>query len=298
MMKKSRIVRLKFLLSTFRTISDTFYEDRVTVYAAQASFFVIISSVPFLSLLFAIIGIFTPTDLSEFTSTVQEMLPSALHDILADLLTELRDVPSISLLSISAVTTLWSASKGISAIRGGVQTVYKAPRKRGFFKNRIYSLFYTLIFIVMIIAVVVILIFGDFLYTLITEKFHFSFGVFDDLFRFKTPIFMVFMTMIFTTMYYVIARRSECVSRKILNHVPGALFASLGWNVFSYFYSVYINHFSRASYLYGSLTAICLIMLWMYFCMIILLCGAEINKIYFANNEMSDFLQKKKISKK
>lgn len=281
-MKKSRIVRLKSFISTFRSISDTFYEDRVTVYAAQASFFVIISAVPFLSLLFAIIGAVTPADLSELTASVQEILPAALHDTFAGLLTELRDIPGISLLSVSAVTTLWSASKGIGAIRGGIQTVYKAHRKRGFFKNRLYSLFYTLIFIVMIVAVVVILIFGDFLYTLITEKLHFSFGILDELFRFKTPIFIVFMTLIFTTMYYVIARRSECVSRKFLNHMPGALFASLGWNVFSYFYSLYISHFSRASYIYGSLAAICLIMLWMYFCMIIVLCGAEINKMYFS----------------
>lgn len=281
-MKKSRIVRLKSFISTFRSISDTFYEDRVTVYAAQASFFVIISAVPFLSLLFAIIGAVTPADLSELTASVQEILPAALHDTFAGLITELRAIPGISLLSISAVTTLWSASKGIGAIRGGIQTVYKAPRKRGFFKNRLYSLFYTLIFMVMIVAVVVILIFGDFLYTLITEKLHFSFGILGELFRFKTPIFIVFMTLIFTTMYYVIARRSECVSTKFLNHMPGALFASLGWNVFSYFYSLYISHFSRASYIYGSLAAICLIMLWMYFCMIIVLCGAEINKMYFS----------------
>ena len=281
-MKKSRIVRLKSFISTFRSISDTFYEDRVTVYAAQASFFVIISAVPFLSLLFAIIGAVTPADLSELTASVQEIIPTALHDTFSGLLTESRDIPGISLLSVSAVTTLWSASKGIGAIRGGIQTVYKATRKRGFFKNRLYSLFYTLIFIVMIVAVVVILIFGDFLYTLITEKLHFSFGILDELFRFKTPIFIVFITLVFTTMYYVIARRSECVSGKYLTHMPGALFASLGWNVFSYFYSLYISHFPRASSLYGGLTAVCLIMLWLYFCMIILLCGAEINKIYFS----------------
>ena len=43
-----------------------------------------------------------------------------------------------------------------------------------------------------------------------------------------------------------------------------------------------MNHASRPYQLYGTLTALCLILLWLYFCMIILLCGAEINKMFFA----------------
>ena len=44
-----------------------------------------------------------------------------------------------------------------------------------------------------------------------------------------------------------------------------------------------VHHtFQRRILIYGGLTALCLIMLWLYFCMIILLCGAEINKLFFA----------------
>lgn len=281
-MKKSRVVRAEAFFSTIRSISNVIYEDRVTVYAAQASFFVVISAVPFLSLLFAVIGAFTPADPAELSVSIRELIPTTLLDSLSDALAELREIPSLSLLSISAVTTLWSASKGIGAIRDGVKTVYRAPRKKGFLKNRLYSLFYTLIFIVMIVAVVAILIFGDFLYSLVTEKFNLSFGLLDRLLQYKTPIFIVFITLTFSVMYAVIARQSACVSRKYPGHLPGALFASLGWNVFSYLYALYIRRFSRASSLYGGLAAICLIMLWLYFCMIILLCGAELNKIYFS----------------
>ena len=40
---------------------------------------------------------------------------------------------------------------------------------------------------------------------------------------------------------------------------------------------MYFNFFSRFSYMYGSLTAIILLMLWIYFCICILFLGAEIN---------------------
>ncbi len=282
-MKKSRIVRFQSFISILRTISATFDEDRISVYAAQASFFVIISAVPFLSLLFAIVGSIAPAKLEGFAASAQTLLPAAMYEMFANIIAELQTAPAVSLLSISALTTLWSASKGISAIRGGVQTVYHANRRKGFVKNRLPSLVYTLTFIVMIVAVVVILVFGDFLYSLITQKLHFNFGILEKLFRFKTPIFIVFMTLVFTVMYYAVARRSDCVSKNFFKHMPGAVFSSLGWSVFSYFYSLYIHHFPNASYIYGSLAAVCLIMLWLYFCMIILLCGAEINRMYFAN---------------
>jgi len=58
---------------------------------------------------------------------------------------------------------------------------------------------------------------------------------------------------------------------------PGAIISAAGWVGFSALYSFYITHFANYSYLYGSLTAIVLLMLWLYFCMNILFFGAEVN---------------------
>ncbi|MBE6598806.1 MAG: YihY/virulence factor BrkB family protein [Ruminococcaceae bacterium] len=280
-MKKSHIFTPGSTADTLRSIYDTFFEDRVTVYAAQASFFVVISAVPFFSLLFAILGIFMPADVTVLFRSVRDLVPTPLLNAIAELITELRDIPSLSLLSLSAFTTLWSASRGISAIRNGLRTVYGIPRKRGFFRNRLASLIYTLAFIVMVLAVVVILLFGDFLYGMLTEKLRLSSTLLDAAFRFRTPIFIVLISLVFNTMYYAIARRNEQLRKNFFRHLPGALLAAIGWNVFSSLYSLYITHFPSSLSLYGGLTAICLIMLWLYFCMIILLGGAEVNKILF-----------------
>lgn len=278
-MKKSRIIRPDTVISLIRRILDLFYEDRVTVYAAQASFFVIISAVPFLSLLAAIIGLVTPTDLTTITESLEGLIPNTILAAFTEILTEVRDIPGISLVSISALTTLWSASKGIASIRNGLQTVYGITEKRSFFRNRLYSLIYTVCFIVMILTVAVILLFGDFLYGIAVQNRLFSSDFLAPFLRFKTPVFIVLISLIFNTVYYVIGRRSRWVPKRFFFHLPGALLAAVGWNVFSFLYSLYITHFPRAFSLYGGLTAICLIMLWLYFCMIILLGGAEINKI-------------------
>jgi membrane protein len=62
-----------------------------------------------------------------------------------------------------------------------------------------------------------------------------------------------------------------------IKEFPGAILSAAGWVGFSGLYSVYINNFANHSYLYGSLTAIVLLMLWLYFCMNIMFFGAEVN---------------------
>lgn len=275
---KSRVYGIRAFLRYVRRIVLPVAEDKVTVYAAQASFFVIISAVPFLSLLISIAGIVLPAEIPDFFAGLP--LPDGFALVFDTLLADLRTAPNVPLLSVSAVTTLWSASRGIAAIRSGLERVYRAGRSRGFLAHRIKSLVSTLVFIALITAAVTLMLFGDHLGSLLRIA-----RISDVLMRFRTPVFILALCFLFTLMYAATARRSTCVKSGILPHLPGAVFSSVGWTLFSYFYSLYITHFPSASYLYGSLAAICLIMLWLYFCMVILLLGAELNKLWFAGTD-------------
>jgi len=61
------------------------------------------------------------------------------------------------------------------------------------------------------------------------------------------------------------------------SQLPGTIFATAGWLVFSRVFSFYIVHFWRLSYIYGSLTAVILIILWLYVIINLLFIGAGIN---------------------
>ena len=282
-MKKSRVVRLTAYIDFWRSVARTFTDDRVTVYAAQASFFVIISVMPFLSLLVTLLRVFAPmVNIDDLREMVNVAIPDSMVSLYESVLTDLSSISAVSLASISVLMVLWSASKGIGAIRQGIMTVYKVPRQCGYLPDVLRSLLYTLSFLVLIIAVVVVLIFGETLSDLLQTKLGISLAFLDQVLAYKTPFFLAFLTLVFTILYYAVARKSLVVCRRFLRHMPGAVCAALGWILYSFGYSLYITHFSGASLIYGGLTALCLIMLWLYFCMIILLCGAEINKLFFA----------------
>ena len=66
---------------------------------------------------------------------------------------------------------------------------------------------------------------------------------------------------------------------------PGALLASLGWLVFSNLYSIYVRNFSGYANIYGSVYAVALSMLWLYFCVMILLYGGLLNRVLAERRE-------------
>ena len=67
--------------------------------------------------------------------------------------------------------------------------------------------------------------------------------------------------------------------------LPGALLASLGWLIFSGLYSIYVENFSAYANLYGSVYAVALSMLWLYFCLSIVFYGAALNSYLLKNME-------------
>ena len=94
----------------------------------------------------------------------------------------------------------------------------------------------------------------------------------------RTIIAMCLFTLLFAMVYkYLPNHRNRAEKRKQKRLFPGAVLAAVGWLVISYVSSIYVEVFRGFSNMYGSLTMIILMMLWMYFCLYMLLLGGELN---------------------
>ena len=277
--KKSRSFNLKKIRSGIEKFVDVVSEDRVTVYAAQASFFIVISTIPFIILLINLIGSVIPEGVADVLISMGDALPEKLRDLYLSIIAELYSKPAVNLISITAVTAFWMASRGISSVRGGISTVYGSHPDEGIIKSFLMSFAYTVAFLILLILVVVVQLFGSQLYWTVKTASPGAVGFLDAVFKFKAPILFVSLSTFFALLYFAVNRKGEYVGRKFRHHLPGAIFAGAGWMLFSYFYSLYTVYFTGVSYIYGSLTAVILLLLWMYVCMIILLLGAELNKL-------------------
>ncbi|MCD7765655.1 MAG: YihY/virulence factor BrkB family protein [Lachnospiraceae bacterium] len=72
------------------------------------------------------------------------------------------------------------------------------------------------------------------------------------------------------------------------SQLPGAIFASISWSIFSFIFSMYLDYSTNMSVIYGSLTTLVVVMLWLYVCMYLWFIGAEINHYLMAPELFSE----------
>lgn len=253
-------------------------KDSVSAYAAQAAFFMIMSLFPFAMLLITILRSlpFLPPE-GQFTGQETSFLPTELAEFLESMLGEIvASSSSLAIISITAIAALWAAGKGIHALIRGLNAIYNAEETRNYFKLRLTSSIYTLVFLLFLVITLVLWAFGNGIHNWIVVTLPELQKITLPIISFRTVIGLVLLVFFFLAIYKIFPNRKST----FLHELPGALLSSIGWIGFSLLYSFYMDHFAHYANLYGSLTAIVLLMLWLYFCMYILFLGAEVNLLY------------------
>lgn len=249
--------------------------DNVSIYAAQASFFLVISSIPFLLFIFTIMKLFIDIDQQTILHTINAFAPAEISRFITTIFNELFDkTSSISIISITAVTTLWLSSRGIMALYMGLNNLHHIP-PRNWFYVRFVSILYTLAFIATLILTIIFFGFGNKVEHFIESRSTILASIMQFLLHGRILIFFIYLTLIFALFYKFLPKKSG----RFIELLPGAAFAAVCWLGFTYIYSIYIENFSNYTYVYGSLAALVFLMLWLYFCMNIFLYGAQLNKM-------------------
>ena len=203
------------------------------------------------------------------------MLPTEFQSYVGGIVNEVF-YQSAAYMPITIITTLWSAGKGIAALTNGLNSIYHVTETRNYIVNRLRGMAYTLIFVVAFLVSLVLLVFGTRIQRRLTEHLPMVARVTSTIMGMRTLITTGVLMLLFLVLYKCIPNRkaswrSQC---------PGAMISSLAWSVFSLVFSVYLDISLATTNMYGSLTMIVFIMIWMYFCMWILLIGAEINAYF------------------
>ncbi len=285
------ISEIYFIIKGF---TNRLKDDHISAFSAQAAFFLIMSIVPFLSLLLTLIK-YLPISQAMLLDTVINVTPVPFEPLVTTILEELFAKSNGAILSVSVLVAIWSAAKGVLAIVRGLQAVYHVNESRNYFVLRFISAIYTVIFVTAIILTLLLLVFSNQIYYALKTDFPTAADFISIFIKQKFLLALCLLTLFFLVVYKLVRRSNN----SFISLIPGAVIAALSWIVFSYAFSVYIDKFSDFSYTYGSLTTIVLLMLWVYFCMYLLFIGAEINSYFevFIENSKHKFLEKIRKSK-
>ena len=276
-----------------KRLSKRFETDNLTAYAAQATFFIFISIFPFLMLFLNLIKYIPIFNSENVEAWDLDFMSPTIGELLKNIFDEARETGSGALISITTIAVLWACSKGVLGVIYGLNSIYKTTEKRGFVRIRVVAVFYTAAFIVTLVVVLILMVFGNRILDAIMMNIPVLESLAEVVRIVRWLVSFGFLVLFFMFIYTVVPERKT----KLKNELPGALISAAGWIGFSALYSFYIDNFGNHSNVYGSLTAIVLFLLWLYFCMIILFFGAEVNDLLRVHNFYKIIQRSKSIHK-
>lgn len=260
------------IIITVKQIFKRLSRHSITNYAAQSCFYMILSFFPFLVLLMSLIH-YLPVTPETIIEILKAVAPPQIEPMLESIINDVYNNSSIAVISMTTIVILWSAGKGFLSIIQCLNTIYDAHRHRNWFVSRMMSTFYTIIFLFSIAASLILLVFGNKLVSFIGLFLPGIANVLEAIIHNKSLLFPCALMLLFMFMYKYLPNRKST----LLNELPGAAFSSVGWFLFSYFYSIYVNNSPNFSLMYGSLSTLIFALIWMYSCLVILFLGAELN---------------------
>lgn len=244
----------------------------VPLYAANASFYFVLAFFPTVMLLVCLVPLIGYSQ-SDLLSMMNGIVPQVMHPLLEQIINDLSSNSTETLLSITAITAIWSASRSVYCIQLGLNAVHKVQENRSFFLRRFLSVIYMVFVILALLLTILLHGFGREITTFFASKNIPVLNFLVRILRFRGLILLVLLSIFFTAFYCLLPNKRI----KIRYAFPGAIAAALGWLVFTYFFSYYVKYSGSYSVLYGSLAIIAISMFWLFACMCILFYGAVLN---------------------
>ncbi|MCR5632307.1 MAG: YihY/virulence factor BrkB family protein [Eubacterium sp.] len=248
-------------------------DEHMGAFAAQSAFFIFLSFFPIVNILINIPRYLPITD-DQLLEILYAVLPSRFETYVGNIVADMYENSSGSVAIISVVIAVWSAAKGIMAIKYGLNEVYRSRQTRNYFIIRSISAVYTVVFLVLLVALIPLNMFGTQIAMFILNKFPEYSNETWLVLSLRGSATFVLLFVMFELMYTIVPDRKL----KFRNQVPGALFAAFSWVTATKIFSLYIDVYASKSYMYGSLTTVIMLMFWLDIVIYLVFVGAQINE--------------------
>lgn len=263
------------LIAKIRLLSRKINQDDIMPWSSMLTIYLLLSIFPLVIVLTEVLSRTTLNNPELFAYWIN-LLPKSVFSTIESIAIELVGNQDSTIIPTALIITLWSSSRGILAIIKALNKAYNIKETRGYIRLRLLALSYTLGLVVLIVLVLFLVVFGNTLLSLVPASIQMpdSFSILIDALRYLLSVLFSFM--FFVSLYNL------CPSEKVgfVKVMPGALVASLGLIGVSMAFSFYINRISNLSYLYGSLTSVVILILWLFLVSVVIMVGGEVNAVF------------------
>ena len=151
--------KIKEISSKIIQITTDISHDHVGAYAAQSAYFFMLCLIPIILLLLTLVR-YTPVTKADVMAAVIQVFPSSVETLITSIVNQVYN-QSMSIIPITVVVALWSAGKGVLAMSSGLNCIYKCHETRNYFYLRLRATIYTVMFLIVIIFLLLLSVFGN-----------------------------------------------------------------------------------------------------------------------------------------
>jgi membrane protein len=197
------------------------------------------------------------------------LLRGSLHNL------DAHPTSSVAITAVGFVLAVWSTTGAMTAYMTAINLAYNRKDRRSFVRKRVVALKMAAVIGVAFVLVAVLLIFGPEVEKLIASHAGQAGGVIDVLWWVaQWPVLLIGLLTAFATLLYL---GPDVDHPKWEFLTPGSLVAALLWIVTSGLFAVYTAMFGSYNKTWGSLSAVIVMLTWLWLTGMALLLGAEIN---------------------
>ena len=260
----------------FVIITDSiraFSYDNCLTMAAAISFYALFSLLPLMFLLFSFIGSILGTETRLFERIlefVKESLPYLSDSIVDDIKGLIANRKVFGWIGI--ITLIWSAEFVILAIRDAMNLIFGEAEKMGFIKTRIVVWGVFFIWCAVLLISIGLPIAAEILgrVKIAVLGIDISYYVAKSItFKYFLPVVIMIIAVAF--IFKIMAGKNIKARHAIL----GSVIFSVLWETAKHLFALYLAHFGSFNKMYGSLGAIMIMLLWIFYSAVILLFSAE-----------------------
>lgn len=254
--------------------------DDIFALASQLAYYLVLSFFPFLIFLSTIVG-FTSVDSAIVVEGLKDILPNNVFELSEHIVLEVINSQNTGLMGLSILLMIWTSSSAFRAIIKSMNKAYDLHGEMSFVRRTIVAYISTFVLGITILIGLIIFVFGG-----VIAKYLINMLPFKDIILLiwnllRNGVLLIAIVFIFSGIYRYVPSKKL----KWIEVLPGALISSVMWLIVSLLFSFYINNFSDYSRFYGSLSAVFILMIWLFMTSIIFLLGVEINAVLLLRNK-------------
>jgi len=277
------------LSKAIKNIADSVNKDDCSGMAAEMAFNFILSMFPFLIFVASIFGLFGSQDIIDrILHFLKNIAPSGVLILIEQTLKEISRPTSGGLLTGSFMTGLLFGSNAIRTVMKVLNKAYGVPETRSFIKTRIISILVIFIFLLVMIFATNFVVMGNIILNFLSRYFEFPQKLVELILFARWPVSFMLLSMIGLIIYYFMPNIKANMQIKLFSAVPGTIFFSFFWLIFSRLFGLYVENISMFNRVYGTVGAGIALLLWLYYTSLVILIGGEINSEVYKQSRTRD----------